>query len=179
MKDISDKNNHTVTQTISILIQVAVFVSSFIAILIAERYTAKWVSNFLWKLGVLCTHCTYYCPSIIWWSGQIHGWFYHAENNQFQYAGYSWTPSSVHSTLPPNALYAGSDADGAQIFVGRAFFQGKFREHRTMHFIRVKQKISFQWKAINFHAKLYPTKMLHTSAMMAANISWIPMKYKQ
>lgn len=38
--------------------------------------------------------------------------------------GYSWTPSSVHSTLPPNALYAGSDADGSQIFVGRSFFQG-------------------------------------------------------
>ncbi|KAG4068562.1 hypothetical protein HA402_004903 [Bradysia odoriphaga] len=37
---------------------------------------------------------------------------------------YSWSPSSVHSTLPPNALYAGSDTDGSQIFVGRSFFQG-------------------------------------------------------
>lgn len=39
-------------------------------------------------------------------------------------AAYSWAPSTVHSTLPPGALYAGSDSDGTQIFVGRTFFQG-------------------------------------------------------
>lgn len=37
---------------------------------------------------------------------------------------YSWSPSSVHSSLPSDALYAGSDSDGTQIFVGRSFFQG-------------------------------------------------------
>lgn len=37
---------------------------------------------------------------------------------------YSWAPSNVQSALPQDALYAGSDSDGTQIFVGRSFFQG-------------------------------------------------------
>lgn len=41
-----------------------------------------------------------------------------------KFTAYSWAPSNVHSALPPDALYAGSDTDGSPIFVGRSFFHG-------------------------------------------------------
>lgn len=37
---------------------------------------------------------------------------------------YAWVPSSADSGLPPNAVHAGHDTDGAPIFVGRAFHEG-------------------------------------------------------
>lgn len=38
--------------------------------------------------------------------------------------GYSWIPSSSYSGVPPNAVLAGQDVDGAPIYVGRAFHEG-------------------------------------------------------
>lgn len=35
-----------------------------------------------------------------------------------------WVPSSVTSEIPPDAVNAGYDTDGAPIFVGRAFHDG-------------------------------------------------------
>lgn len=35
-----------------------------------------------------------------------------------------WVSSSAYSGVPPGAIYAGNDADGSQIYVGRAFHEG-------------------------------------------------------
>lgn len=38
--------------------------------------------------------------------------------------GFTWLQSSAHAGIPPNAVYAGNDADGSPIYVGRAFHEG-------------------------------------------------------
>lgn len=38
--------------------------------------------------------------------------------------GYHWTPSSAHTPLPGDAVFAGHDIDRAPIYVGRAFHDG-------------------------------------------------------
>lgn len=37
---------------------------------------------------------------------------------------FQWIPSSAYGGVPPNAVYAGNDADGSPIYVGRAFHDG-------------------------------------------------------
>lgn len=39
-------------------------------------------------------------------------------------AGFHWTPSSAHTPLPGDAVFAGHDIDHAPIYVGRAFHDG-------------------------------------------------------
>lgn len=43
---------------------------------------------------------------------------------QIHFIDFAWVPATVHSSLPPDAVYAGTDSDGSQIFVGKSFFQG-------------------------------------------------------
>jgi len=38
--------------------------------------------------------------------------------------GFTWLQSSAHAGIPPNAVYAGNDADGSPIYVGRAYHEG-------------------------------------------------------
>lgn len=40
------------------------------------------------------------------------------------YIGYSWVHATSHSAYQPNAVLAGNDVDGAQIFVGRSYHEG-------------------------------------------------------
>lgn len=42
----------------------------------------------------------------------------------FYCKGLNWVPVTAHSGVPPNAVVAGRDVDGAQIFVGRAYHEG-------------------------------------------------------
>uniref|UniRef100_T1GCZ0 Uncharacterized protein n=1 Tax=Megaselia scalaris TaxID=36166 RepID=T1GCZ0_MEGSC len=39
-------------------------------------------------------------------------------------AAHFWTSQSVSNELPPNAVLAGHDSDGSQIYVGRAYHDG-------------------------------------------------------
>lgn len=38
---------------------------------------------------------------------------------------YNWIPTSAYAGIPPNTVYAGNDADGAPIYVGRCFHEGE------------------------------------------------------
>lgn len=38
---------------------------------------------------------------------------------------YQWIPTSAYAGIPPNTVYAGNDADGAPIYVGRCFHEGE------------------------------------------------------